>query len=105
MNEYKNIIQNSTLNSNINKSNFGTWHHIWNILVGIHPVYGNADVGHLNQDNNSNYFKAIYWNQNSGYGVINVDKISSEYLNIKLIDYNASISGGACFRPIIEYKE
>lgn len=35
----------------------------------------------------------------------NVDKISDVYLNIRLYEGNANINGGACFRPIIEFKE
>lgn len=105
INEYKSIIQNSTLNSNIDKSNFDTWHHIWKTLIEAHPIYNGVDVGHLNQDNNSNYFSAIYWHERSGYSVTNVDKIASDSLYIKFNTYNCNCNGGGSFRPIIEYKE
>ena len=98
-----NIIRINSINEY--KSNFDTWHHIWKTLIEVHPIYNTVDVGHLNQDNNSNYFSAIYWHEISKYGVINVDKIASDSLYIKLITYNANCNGGGSFRPIIEYKE
>ena len=73
-------------------------------MVKLHYVYDNVDVGHLNQDNNSKYFTVIYWSKKTSYTTVKVDKISSKYLSNDIYG-NAYINGGACFRPIIEFKE